>query len=202
MERGGPTLKAFAPQLQTTFVKSLSDPMREVRNRGGQALGKLMQISLRVDPLLTELTTLSMQADSNAIRNSIMEAIISVMALGGDKASAPVLEKVKNAALKNIYDEDDPVRNTAAKCLGSIAGFLSIAAISDVVLDLLSDASSSGLSPSDEPWSLVCGRVVGLASVINCSGTKSEEFHQEIFSYFQTVGKEDDRISTRIALAK
>lgn len=195
-------MKAFAPQLQTTFVKSLSDPMREVRNRGGQALGKLMQISLRVDPLLTELTTLCMQADSNAIRHSILEAIISVMALGGDKATAPVLEKVKNATMKNLYDEDDPVRNTAAKCLGSIACFFNEAAISDVILDLLGDANSGGMSPADEPWSLVCGRVVALAYVVHSSGSRSEEFHQEVFNYLQIIVKKDDRISTKIALAR
>ena len=31
LERGGASLKAFVPQLQTTFVKNLNDPMKQVR---------------------------------------------------------------------------------------------------------------------------------------------------------------------------
>ena len=42
LEKGGAGLKAFAPQLQTTFVKSLSDPSKQVRSRAVRALGQVM----------------------------------------------------------------------------------------------------------------------------------------------------------------
>jgi HEAT repeat protein len=45
-------LKAFLPQLQSTFVKALSDPTADVRSRAAVALGKLMTLHSRVDPLV------------------------------------------------------------------------------------------------------------------------------------------------------
>jgi len=53
LERGGIGLKAFAPQLQTTFVKLLSDPSKVCRTRAISGLDKLMPLATRVDPLLT-----------------------------------------------------------------------------------------------------------------------------------------------------
>ena len=51
----GVLLKAFLPQLQTTFLRALSDPNRNVRLEAAQALAKLVVIHSRVDPLFTEL---------------------------------------------------------------------------------------------------------------------------------------------------
>ena len=55
--KGGASLKPFVPQLQTTFVKALSDPGSAVRARGLSALSQLMALSTRVDPLIAELVT-------------------------------------------------------------------------------------------------------------------------------------------------
>jgi vesicle coat complex subunit len=48
-------MKPFLPQLQTTFIKALHDPTALVRNNAALALGKLMALTVRVDPLLNEL---------------------------------------------------------------------------------------------------------------------------------------------------
>ncbi len=201
LERGGQHLKAFAPQLQTTFVKALSDPLREVRVRGGQALGKLMNISLRVDPLLSELSALCSQTDSNAIRNSIMEATISVLHLGGEKATPAALEKVRVMAIKNLYDEDDPVRLTCAKCLHAMSHYLNQEATTDLLLDLLgSDGSSDEFL--DDPWSLVAGKLVGLGAVLSGSGSRGDEMRDEIFNFFERAGTKDDRTTIKIALGR
>lgn len=48
-------LKQFLPQLQTTFLKALSDPNRTVRLKSAAALGELIPIHQRADPLFTEL---------------------------------------------------------------------------------------------------------------------------------------------------
>jgi hypothetical protein len=42
LDKGGVALKAFAPQLNTTFVKSLHDPSRQVRSSSVVGLGKVM----------------------------------------------------------------------------------------------------------------------------------------------------------------
>src|SRR5690606_1352135 len=66
LEKGGAALRPFVPQLQTTFVKALSDPTKQVRQRGVKALGMLMTLSTRVDPLITELSTQASSADSSS----------------------------------------------------------------------------------------------------------------------------------------
>lgn len=201
LERGGQHLKAFAPQLQTTFVKALSDPLREVRVRGGQALGKLMNISLRIDPLLSELSTLCQQTDSNAIRHSILEATISVLQLGGEKATMTALEKVRAMAMKNLYDEDDPIRETCAKCLHVLAHFVNQEMTTDTLLDLLgSDATSDEFL--DDPWSLVAGKLVGLGAVLSASGTRGDEMKEEIFQFIESAGTKDDRVTIKIAVGR
>ncbi len=46
-------LKPFLPQLQRTFAKSLADPSSEVlRSRAAKALGTLITMTPRVDPLI------------------------------------------------------------------------------------------------------------------------------------------------------
>lgn len=201
IDRGGPHLKAFAPQLQTTFVKSLNDPLREVRIKAALALGKLMNISLRVDPLLTELSQQINQVDSNAIKHSIFEAIISVMNIGGDKASASSLDKIKMSSIKNIYDEDDSVRLSSATCLSSIAAFMSESQITDVVLDIMG-SYKEGDSTDNELWPIVCGRLVGLASIMQSAGLKGEEFREEIYKIIQNTYKNDERTSVKVATAR
>lgn len=51
----GLALKPFLPQLQTTFTKALQDSNRGVRLKAADALGKLISIHVKVDPLFTEL---------------------------------------------------------------------------------------------------------------------------------------------------
>ena len=61
-------LKPFLPQLQTTFVKALNDPNRSVRLKAAAALGKLIVIHTRVDPLFTELHTGIKNADEASVK--------------------------------------------------------------------------------------------------------------------------------------
>lgn len=56
LEKGGAALKTFVPQLQPTFVKALNDPAKAVRDLGVAGLGQVVQLSPRVDPLVTDLT--------------------------------------------------------------------------------------------------------------------------------------------------
>ena len=121
LDKGGASLKAFAPQLQTTFIKSLSgthscheltdlltycliyedidtafdsydpqcnlnliptfhvDPSKLVRQRGSAALGKLMALNARVDPLLVELATCTQQAEGPAIKASTLEVCSTIV---------------------------------------------------------------------------------------------------------------------------
>ena len=61
-------LKPFLPQLQTTFIKALNDPNREVRMCAANALQKLIKLHTRVDPLFTELHNGVKNTEDNTIR--------------------------------------------------------------------------------------------------------------------------------------
>ncbi|KAK7475223.1 hypothetical protein BaRGS_00033527, partial [Batillaria attramentaria] len=67
LSKVGTMLKPFLPQLQTTFVKALNDPNRSVRLKAAAALGKLIGIHVRVEPLFTELYTGVKAADDTSV---------------------------------------------------------------------------------------------------------------------------------------
>lgn len=58
-----------------TFTKALVDPSRTVRLRAADALGRLVVIHTRVDPLFTELLAAAKAADDYSIR-SVAAAIL------------------------------------------------------------------------------------------------------------------------------
>lgn len=64
----GIMLKQFLPQLQTTFLKALNDPNRVVRLKSSTALGYLILIHQRADPLFVELYNTIKNTDDSSIR--------------------------------------------------------------------------------------------------------------------------------------
>lgn len=66
----GIALKPFLPQLQTTFTKALQDCNRGVRLKAADALGKLISIHIKVDPLFTELLNGIRVTEDSGIRYS------------------------------------------------------------------------------------------------------------------------------------
>lgn len=97
-------LKPFLPQLQRTFAKSLADTSSEVlRARAAKALGTLIQMTPRVDPLISELVTGSKTSD-HAVKNAMLKALFEVVS----KAGANMNEASRNAILGLIdTDADD-----------------------------------------------------------------------------------------------
>ncbi|KAF7238429.1 eIF-2-alpha kinase activator GCN1 [Varanus komodoensis] len=80
----GIALKPFLPQLQTTFTKALQDPNRLVRLKAADALGKLIAIHAKVDPLFTELL--------NGIRTSEDSGIRQVARAGWSRRETGLLQ--------------------------------------------------------------------------------------------------------------
>ena len=64
----GIALKPFLPQLQTTFLKALQDSSRAVRLRAAEALGQLVSIHSKVDPLFTEQLSAINNAEDSGVR--------------------------------------------------------------------------------------------------------------------------------------
>lgn len=125
LEKGGAALKPFAPQLQTTFVKNLNDPSKAVRQRAVHALGLVVTLSMRIDPLINELCTLCQTTgaaagastddnDSSAqatasqasitIKSSILAGIYTALKQCGSKALPASLDKVKSLVVSCLLD--------------------------------------------------------------------------------------------------
>ncbi|KAL3922460.1 MAG: hypothetical protein SGILL_002195 [Bacillariaceae sp.] len=131
--KGGPALRAFVPQFQTTFVKALSDPSRQVRVEAIAALGLLMPLSTRVDPLIKELVAGSLGKGSAAadetgavvVQSATLEALAVVLEKGGKKAKLPdSIPSALDASVTLIRHSDDSVREAAAKVLGAACDIL------------------------------------------------------------------------------
>lgn len=112
-------LKPFLPQLQRTFAKSLADPSSEVlRSRAAKALGTLITLTPRIDPLIaglsfkllfwpcikltsiTELVTGSKTSDPG-VQNAMLQALYEVVS----KAGTNMTESSRSSILGLIDSE-------------------------------------------------------------------------------------------------
>ena len=122
--KGGQTLKPFVPQLQTTFVKCLQDAARTVRMRAATALGLLMQLQTRLDPLCTELLNSLQAADTDAgVREALTVALRDVVTQGGAHITPPVLERIISTLQQDIPGQDVELQVSRAGALAAALKF-------------------------------------------------------------------------------
>lgn len=100
LERIPGFVKPFFPQLQRTFVKSLTDASLSVRVRAVAALSVLMKHQPRVDPLITELVG-AVRSNDEAVAGSIASALGGVVTSArshvGESSCDLLLELVSDA---------------------------------------------------------------------------------------------------------
>ena len=196
LERGGVALKAFAPQLQTTFVKSLNEPTKQVRVAATAALHRLIALNLtsRVDPLLVELSAAASQAESTAIRSSVIDALGKVLQHCGSSASPSVLiEKVEPIILMNLEDQEEDVRQAAVACLSYAAPSLDEVHLAEVTEKLLSKRS-------EEPYAVI-GKLLGVSSVIQNLGPTFDPLISRLFALVK-AGFTNENAMVRIAACR
>lgn len=159
--KGGPALRAFVPQFQTTFVKALSDPSRQVRLEAIHALGLLMPLSTRVDPLLKELTAGSLGKNSTldangmvAVQSATLEALAVVLREGGKKSKLPdSVPSALEASKELLRHADESVREAAAKVMGAALDILGFEIATEVIQSELLNGSHDS---SDERHGKAC----------------------------------------------
>lgn len=171
IDRGNVALKAFAPQLQTTFVKSLSDPLKLVRTRAASGLGQLVSLTPKVDSLLTELSTAYSGAESSAIRGSILDAMTNVLREGGPKGTAVGYDKIKVVLQSGFAEEDDVTRSSALTCCQALCYYAEVSLVSELVISLSASRNS--------------GSCIGCAAALSSSGDKSSSVHDMAFEHIQ-----------------
>ena len=104
-------LKPFLPQLQRTFAKALADPASEtVRSRAAKALGKLIPLTARIDPLIAELCTGAHTSD-RGIQIAMMKALYQVVSQAG-KNMSPSSGSIILTLTDTVMAEDDEDMDT------------------------------------------------------------------------------------------
>jgi len=113
-------LKPFLPQLQRTFAKSLADPSSDVlRSRAARALGTLITMTPRIDPLIAELVTGSKTSDPG-VRNAMLKALFEVVSKAGSNMSDVSRNSILGLIDSEIHESDDALNITFAKLLGAL----------------------------------------------------------------------------------
>ena len=94
-------VKPFLPQLQRTFAKCLADTSSEIlRTRAAKALGTLITLTPRIDPLIAELVSGSKTSDPG-VQNAMLKALYEVVS----KAGSNMGETSRDAILGLIDSE-------------------------------------------------------------------------------------------------
>lgn len=114
-------LRTFAPQLQSTFVKSLNDKSRLVRKRACAALGGLVPIQARLEGLLNDLLNLGINGDWQGTRAAAFHSCCQVFRFG-KKLPESCFTTVPSRLAEGLSDDDDEVRMAAARAMGLLAG--------------------------------------------------------------------------------
>ena len=118
INKGGIALKPFVPQLQTTFVKCLSDVQMSVRMKAASAIGLLMQLQTRVDALANDLIgTVESDATEPGICESTLKAIAGVFAYGGKNISPPNVTRAIDASIEALASTSSGERACASLAL-------------------------------------------------------------------------------------
>ncbi|XP_039627562.1 eIF-2-alpha kinase activator GCN1 isoform X1 [Polypterus senegalus] len=159
----GIALKPFLPQLQTTFLKALQDSNRCVRLRAAEALGKLISIHSKVDPLFTEQLNGIRSAEDSGVRETMLQALRFVIQGAGGKVDSTIRRSMTTTLLSMLGHDEDATRMATAGCLGELCAFLPDDELRIVLLQhLLADAS--GID-----WMVRHGRSVALSIAIKAA---------------------------------
>lgn len=162
----GVMLKPFLPQLQTTFLKALNDPQRSVRLKAASALGQLIVIHVRVDPLFTELLNGIKNATESGVRDTMLQAFRFCLCGAGSKMAEPLKKQATTTLLGMLSSQEETTRSVASACLGAICGALSDVDLTDVMISHLLD-----LDPSLD-WMVKHGRGIALSVALKESPEK------------------------------
>lgn len=157
----GAMLKPFLPQLQTTFIKALNDPNREVRVRAATALQKLIKLHTRVDPLFTELHNGVKNTEDNTIRETLLQALRGVIAGAGQKMGDPIRKTLTTTLLDLLGHGDDNIRVAAGGCIGSLAIIVPDTELEYIVNDHLT------VNDPTVDWTVRHGHAIALSAVLH-----------------------------------
>eukprot|EP00178_Gracilaria_changii_P004427 TRINITY_DN1710_c0_g2_i1.p1 TRINITY_DN1710_c0_g2~~TRINITY_DN1710_c0_g2_i1.p1 ORF type:complete len:2725 (-),score=407.02 TRINITY_DN1710_c0_g2_i1:10189-18363(-) len=138
LKKGGMMLRALAPQLQSTFVKSLSDGSGLVRVRACAAVGALVSIQSRLESLLNELVNVSVNGVSSGAQTAALHSLSQVFKLA-KKLPDSAFAGTAASVTERLGEESSEVRDAAGRCLGVLTarcrGREEYCAIAEMIVD-------------------------------------------------------------------
>ncbi|KAJ3604484.1 hypothetical protein NHX12_029224 [Muraenolepis orangiensis] len=156
----GIALKPFLPQLQTTFLKALQDTSRGVRLKAAEALGQLVAIHTKVDPLFTEQLAAIRNAEEAGVRETMLQALRFVIQGAGSKVDPAIRKNITTTLLGMLGHDEDATRMSSAGCVGELCAFLSEEELKSVLQQhILADISGVD-------WMVRHGRSLALANAL------------------------------------
>ncbi|KAK9522292.1 hypothetical protein VZT92_018767 [Zoarces viviparus] len=162
----GIALKPFLPQLQTTFLKALQDSSRGVRLKAAEALGQLVSIHTKVDPLFTEQLAAIRTAEDSGVRETMLQALRFVIQGAGSKVDPAIRKNITTTLLGMLGHDEDATRMASAGCVGELCAFLSEEELKNVLLQHIL-ADMSGVD-----WMVRHGRSLAMAIAIKSAPEK------------------------------
>jgi len=150
IENGGIMLKAFLPQLQSTYVKAINDDQSGTRVDGLKGLRMLLnKHEPRVDSILSELNNqLKTQRIPN-IMAALMRGITLLLVKKGAKVSETVASTVAGNIASLCISEERHFRIAAGKCIRALSSVTSSdfdEAVEEVLEEISSGKKPTGLS--------------------------------------------------------
>ncbi|KKY14712.1 putative translational activator gcn1 [Phaeomoniella chlamydospora] len=113
-------VKPFLPQLQRTFTKCLADPSSDLlRSRAAKALGTLITLTPRVDPLIAELVTGSKTSDEG-VKNAMLKGLQEVVSKAGSNMSETSREAILGLIDSQAGADSDTMGVTMARLFGGL----------------------------------------------------------------------------------
>lgn len=117
-------LKPFLPQLQRTFAKSLADTGSELlRDRAAKALGTLITLTPRIDPLISELVSGAKTSDTG-VKDAMMKALYEVVSKAGKNMGEPSKAAIFGLVEEELDENDDQIAIAGARLMGVLVRHL------------------------------------------------------------------------------
>eukprot|EP00056_Hartaetosiga_gracilis_P013902 m.234320 g.234320 ORF g.234320 m.234320 type:complete len:2626 (-) comp13915_c0_seq1:2636-10513(-) len=170
MDRLGKLLQSFAPQLQPICIKSLQDPLRNVRVNAGLLLSRLLpkQREKRIDSVVKTLLKDTQTSDS--VAECIYKTLFACINEGLGTAMLPETKShLADHLEETIAHEDEDVRTAAAEAFGSLIPYLENA--ETVAKEKIATCELEQI----RSWFIDAGRGIALGAMIEYHGVKALE---------------------------
>jgi hypothetical protein len=144
IDKVGLSAKSIFPQLQTSYIKALSEGNIGVRQRAQRGLVGMAPYALRIDPVYNEIHKGIKNNEDPAIRDTLLQTLGEVTVARGGSVSGKILTDISATLLSLLQSNSESTRTQAGNALGIINCYLSDDEMVAMVKELLDTSSDSG----------------------------------------------------------